>query len=92
MKSFVRLAREFGWGRVHFPSLAKPARPAWGAALEMRHRCKPIGGSNPSLSPQVRSHGYQRMRIDGVERDKPVGILSRPEVDEGRRTREAGAA
>ncbi len=26
-------------------------------ALEMRHRCKPIGGSNPSLSAKAMFHG-----------------------------------
>jgi hypothetical protein len=25
-------------------------------ALEMRHRCKPIGGSNPSLSANIIRH------------------------------------
>jgi hypothetical protein len=34
-------------------------------ALEMRHRCKPIGGSNPSLSATLLCFGTGRLTIDG---------------------------
>jgi hypothetical protein len=37
---------------------ALPQRVVECAALEMRHRCKPIGGSNPSLSATIVAYPY----------------------------------
>src|SRR5712671_3532120 len=39
-------------------------------ALEMRHRCKPIGGSNPSLSATLRPAG---LRVAGHPRTRGEG-------------------
>jgi hypothetical protein len=48
------------WGRSMVAKLervalreALPQRVVECAALEMRHRCEPIGGSNPSLSAKI---------------------------------------
>ena len=35
-------------------------------ALEMRHRCKPIGGSNPSLSAKVLAHQIEITHLSWI--------------------------
>jgi hypothetical protein len=41
---------------------ALPQRVVECAALEMRHKCKPIGGSNPSLSAS-RSENASKFKL-----------------------------
>ena len=52
-------------------------------ALEMRHRCKPIGGSNPSLSATLRPSGYawQATLVEGSSLLSDISTQSRRCID-----------
>ncbi len=50
-------------GLPRFGAFRRGGRVVECTALEMRHRCKPIGGSNPSLSASRKGHRSCRCRV-----------------------------